>query len=206
MKLKIYPKNPAQRHILQIKDVLLKGGLVIIPTDSVYAVACSADQPKAIKKLAQLKGGDSDKSNLSFLFSDLSMIAGYTKPIQKDHYKLMNRLLPGPFTFILPSNGLTNKIFPQRKTIGIRIPENNIPLFLIREMGIPLITTSVHDNDQILEYTTDPKIIIRNWEGKVDMIVDGGYGNNEASTVLDCTGEGITMIRQGIGEIDEVLA
>ena len=206
MKLRMYPKSPAPRHISILKEVLNNAGLIIIPTDSVYAVACAANQPDAIKKLADLKQTTVEKSNFSFLFADLAMVSEYTKPINKDHYKIMNRVLPGPFTFILQSDHNVNKIFPGRKTIGIRIPDHNIPLQLIKELGYPLITTSVHDADEIIEYTTDPELICRNWEGKVDVIIDGGYGNNEASTVLDCTDGGITMIRQGIGEVDEVLA
>ncbi len=206
MKIRIYPKSPAPRHISLIKEALMNGGLVIIPTDSVYAIACAANQPEAIKKLAELKGISADKTNLSFLFSDLAMVSEYTKPIDKDHFKIMNRVLPGPFTFIVASNGLVEKIFPGKKTIGIRIPDNNVPLLVVKELGIPLITTSVHDDDEIVEYTTDPDLISQKWEGKVDLIADGGYGNNEPSTVLECTKSGITMIRQGIGEVDEVMA
>lgn len=205
MKLKIYPKSPAPRHIAMLKEVLEKGGLIIIPTDSVYAIACAANQPKAIKKLSQLKGNKVDASNLSFLFSDLSMVSEYTRSVNKDHFKIMNRVLPGPFTFILPSSASVKRIFPNKKTIGVRIPDNNIPLSLIQLLGIPLITTSLHDEDEILEYTTDPELIAKNWEGRVEMIVDGGYGNNEPSTVLECSEEGITMIRQGIGEIEDEL-
>lgn len=205
MKLRIYPKSPAPRHIHQIVEVLSKGGLVILPTDGVYAIACAADQPKAINTLAQLKSNQ-DKNNLSFLFSDLAMVGVYSRPIGKDHYKLMNRVLPGPFTFILNAGAQVQKIFPQRKTLGVRIPDHLIPLSVIKEIGIPLITTSVHDNDEWFDYTTDPEIIANNWEGKVDLIVDGGYGNIEPSTIIDCTTDTITMIRQGIGEIDEMLA
>ena len=205
MKLKIYPKSPASKHISIIKDVLNNGGLIIIPTDSVYAIACAANQPKAVKKLTALKKNAIEKSNFSFLFSDLTMVSEYTKKLSKNHFKIMNKVLPGPFTFILQSNASVNKIFPGKKTIGVRIPEHQVPQLLIRELGIPLVTTSLHDDDVILDYITDPELIIEKWLGKVDLIVDGGYGNNEASTVLDCTGTGITMIRQGIGEIEEVM-
>jgi tRNA threonylcarbamoyl adenosine modification protein (Sua5/YciO/YrdC/YwlC family) len=204
MKLRMYPKSPAPRHISILKETLRNGGLIITPTDSVYAIACAADQPQAIQRMAELKG-NVDPSNFSLLFSDLAMVSEYTKPISKDHYKMMNRVLPGPFTFILQSNGNVSKIFPNRKTIGVRIPDNNVPLYIIRELGIPLITTSIHDNDAILDYTTDPDLISTNWEGKVDIVIDGGFGNNEPSTVLDCTDQGITMIRQGIGELDEAI-
>jgi len=206
MRVKIYPKSPAPRHISMLRETLENGGLIIIPTDSVYAIACAANQPEAIKKLASLKSTSVEKANFSFLFADMSMIGDYAKPITNYHFKLMNRVLPGPFTFIIPSNGGVSKIFPNRKTIGIRIPNNNIPRLLIEELGIPLITTSIHDDDKLIDYTTDPEIIEKNWGNKVDVIVDGGYGNNEPSTVLECTSEGITMIRQGIGELDEVAA
>lgn len=202
MKLRIYPKSPAPRHISQIAEVLNRGGLVIIPTDSVYAVACAANHPKAIEKLAQLKL-NSDKNSLSFLFSSLSMVGEYSKPVSKDHFKLMNRVLPGPFTFILNANQAVQRIFPHRKTIGIRIPDHPLPLEVIEAINFPLITTSVHDQDDVSEYTTDPELISKNWEGKVDLIVDGGYGHNEPSTIIDCTSDTITMIRQGIGEIEE---
>lgn len=204
MKLRIYPKSPAPRHISQIAETLRNGGLVILPTDGVYAITCAANQPKAIEKLSKLKT-NRDNQQLSFLFSDLAMVSDYTKPVTKDQYKLMNRVLPGPFTFILNSGGPVHKIFPHRKTIGVRIPDHQIPLGVIHEMGIPLLTASVHDQDDLIEYTTDPELIIRNWEGRADLIVDGGYGNLEPSTVIDCTTDTITMIRQGIGEIDEML-
>jgi len=203
MNLRMYPKSPAPRHITILKETLQKGGVIIIPTDSVYALVCAANQPEAIKKMAQLKG--TDPSHFSLLFSDLTMVSEYSKQLNKDHYKLMNRVLPGPFTFILQANGELQKIFPGRKTMGVRVPSNNIPQFLIKELGVPLITTSIHDDDALIDYTTDPELIARNWEGKVDVIVDGGFGNNEPSTVLDCTDDGITMIRQGIGELDEVM-
>lgn len=203
MNLRMYPKSPAPRHIAILKETLSNGGVVIIPTDSVYALVCAANQPDAIKKMSVLK--KADPTHFSLLFSDLAMVSEYSKPLNKDHFKIMNRLLPGPFTFILQSNNELQKIFPGRKTMGVRIPSNNIPQFLIAELGVPLITTSIHDDDTLLDYTTDPELIARNWEGKVDVIVNGGFGNNEPSTILDCTDQGITMIRQGIGELDEML-
>ncbi len=203
MNIRMYPKSPAPRHIAILKETLDNNGLIIIPTDSVYALVCSSEKPEAIKKMALLKG--CDPSHFSLLFSDLAMVSDYSKPINKDHYKLMNRVLPGPFTFILQANGNLQKIFDGRKSLGARIPSNNIPLILIKELGAPLICTSIHDDDALIDYTTDPELIIRNWEGKVDVIVNGGYGNNEPSTILDCTDGGITMIRQGIGELDELM-
>lgn len=206
MKLKAFSKNPAPKHIDQIADILNNSGLVIIPTDGVYAFACRADKPQAIEKLSAVKGQDFNPSKLSFVFSDLSQVGAYTKPLTNATFKLMNRLLPGPFTFILNADNKVGKIFPGKKSIGIRIPQHEIPLSLVRSMGTPILTTSVHDDDEIIEYTTDPEKISAKWENKVDLVVDGGYGNNEPSTVLDCTGKELTMIRQGIGQLEESFA
>jgi len=204
MKLKVYPKAPAPRHIEQICEVLKAGGIVVLPTDSVYSFACSSDHPDAIKKLAGLKGISVEKANFSFVFSDLSMLASFSKQLSNDAYKLMNRLLPGPFTFILNASSHVGRIIPGKKTIGIRVPDNHVPRELVKALGVPLLTTSVYDDDAILEYTTDPEQIADRWESEVDMVVDGGFGHNEPSTVLDCTGSEVVMIRQGIGELEEV--
>lgn len=204
MRLKVYPKSPAPRHISQAAEVLQSGGVIILPTDSVYSFACLATSLPGIQKLAELKGIPMDKARFSYVFADLAGLAGYSKPLSNDAFRLMNRLLPGPFTFILNANGNVNKIFPQKKTLGVRIPSNEVPLQLVKELGAPLLTTSIHDDDAILEYTTDPDLISDRWEKHVDLFVDGGYGHNEASTVLDCTGTEIILTRQGIGELQEV--
>lgn len=205
MRLKVYSKAPAPRHVQQIITELKKGGVVVLPTDSVYCYAVDASHPGAIARLARIKGVPVEKANFSFLFSDLTMLGNYTRQVNNTVYKIMNRLLPGPFTFILNASTQVGKIIPNKKTIGIRVPNNNIPLDIIRELGNPLLTTSVYDDDAILEYTTDPDLIAQRLEDEVDLIVDGGYGHNEPSTVLDCTGDEVVMIRKGLGAIEELV-
>lgn len=205
MRLKVYAKSPAPRHISQIVDILKIGGIVIIPTDSVYSFAVDSGNPAAVKKLAALKGIPVERANFSFVFPDLSMLADYTKQVNNNVFKIINRLLPGPFTFILHASSSVGKMIPNKKTIGIRIPDNEISLALVRELGRPVLTSSVYDEDTILEYTTDPGLIADRHENEVDLVVDGGFGHNEASTVLDCTGEEIIMIRKGLGEIEELV-
>ncbi|MCZ2442353.1 MAG: threonylcarbamoyl-AMP synthase [Flavobacteriales bacterium] len=203
MKIKIYPKSPAPRHIQQAVDVLKEGGVIIMPTDSVYAFACLSTHPDGVKKMAELKGIPLEKANFSFVFSDLSMLGEYARKVNNETFKLMKRLLPGPFTFILNAGQAVSKIIPSKKTLGVRVPDNKIAIEIIRELDAPLLTTSVYDDDSILEYTTDPDTITNKYEKVVDLIVDGGYGHNEPSTVLDCTGAEILLIRQGIGETEE---
>jgi len=202
MLLKIHPDNPSQRQILKVVDVLEKGGVVIYPTDTVYGMGCDIRQNKAIEKIASLKGVNPENPDFSFIFYDLSHLAEYTRPINNSIFKLIKRNLPGPFTFILKANNLIPKLFKkQKKTVGIRIPENNIILEIVRELGRPILTTSIHDPDEIIEYTTDPELIHEKYNHIVDIVVDGGYGNNEPSTVVDCTSDEPVIIRQGIGEL-----
>lgn len=203
MKIKMYPKSPAPRHVQQAVDVLKEGGVIIIPTDSVYAFACMSTHPNAIKRMAEIKGISVEKANFSFVFSDLSMLGDYARLVSNDAFKLMKRLLPGPFTFILNAGQAVAKMIPSKKTIGIRLPDNKIPVELVRELGVPILTTSVYDDDSILEYTTDPDVIADKYEKIVDLVIDGGFGHNEPSTVLDCSGSEVVLIRQGIGEIEE---
>jgi tRNA threonylcarbamoyl adenosine modification protein (Sua5/YciO/YrdC/YwlC family) len=199
----IHPDNPDQRKIKLAVEVLNKGGIIIYPTDSVYNIGCSLEKKRAIEKLAQLKGLKLKKANFSILCSDLSHLSEYTKPIDRPTYKLLNKNLPGPFTFILSASNKIPKLFDtNRKTIGIRIPDNNIVKALIEELGHPLVTTSLHDDDEILEYTTDPSQIEEKWEKRVDGIIDGGYGNNIASTVVDLSDGDVDILRQGIGELE----
>jgi tRNA threonylcarbamoyl adenosine modification protein (Sua5/YciO/YrdC/YwlC family) len=203
MMVKIYPKNPSPERIREVVQVLSRDGVVIFPTDTIYAIGCSIYSPKAIEKVARLKGINPKTANFSFLCRDLSQIADFTRPFSNDVYKLMRRSLPGPYTFILNAgNNLPKILGYKKKTVGIRIPENDILLEIIQELGHPLMSTSVHDDDEVLEYLTDPELIHERYENRVDLVVDGGYGDNTPSTIIDCTGEEILMVREGKGEID----
>ena len=202
MLIRLYEENPSLKHIKQVVKVLKNGGLVIYPTDTVYGLGCDIRNHKAIEKLAKIKGLDSKKANFSFICKDLSQVAEYTTPISNHIFKIMKRNLPGPFTFILEANNKVPKLLKNRKkTLGVRVPNNNIILEIVSELGNPVLTTSIRDDDDIVEYTTDPELIHEKYADIVDLVVDGGYGNTEASTIVDCTGEDIEIIREGIGEL-----
>jgi tRNA threonylcarbamoyl adenosine modification protein (Sua5/YciO/YrdC/YwlC family) len=204
MMVKIYAENPAPKHIKLVIETLASGGVVIFPTDTVYALGCSIDQPRALDRIAQLKGIKKEKANFSFLVNNLSMLAEFTKPFDNSTFRLMRKNLPGPFTFILNANNKVPKIFQsKKKTIGIRIPDNNILTSIIEEIGNPLVSTSIHDEDEVIEYTTDPDLIYEKYKERVDLVIDGGYGDNQASTVVDCTGDEPEIIRQGKGILEE---
>ncbi|MFA8298602.1 MAG: L-threonylcarbamoyladenylate synthase [Hyphomicrobiales bacterium] len=203
MLLKIHPETPDPRHLKTVVECLLDGGVVILPTDTIYAATCNIKKSKAVDKIAKLKGVKKEKANFSFLFSDLSQLSDYTRPISNDVYKLMKKCLPGPYTFILDANNNIPKIFQsKKKTIGIRIPDNNIALNIIKELGNPIMSTSIRNEDDILEYITDPELIYEKYENFADIIVHGGYGDNLASTIIDCTNHEIQLIREGKGEIN----
>ncbi len=203
MLIKLYNDNTNQQDVLKIVDILKSGGIVVYPTDSVYGLGCDINNQKAAERIAKLKGTKLEKANFSFIFDDLSHLSDYTRPINNYIYKVMKRNLPGPFTFILDANNNVPKIFKsKKKTIGIRIPDNNIIRKIVEELGNPIMTTSVHDDDEIVEYITDPELIYENFKDKVDIVVDGGYGNNVASTVVNCVDNEIEIIRQGAGELD----
>jgi len=200
--IKIYNDNPNSREIRKAVEVLNSGGIIIYPTDSVYGLGCDINKPRAVERIAQIKGEKLEKANFSFIFYDLSHISEFTRQINNDVFKSMKRNLPGPFTFILEANANIPKIFKsKKKTIGIRVPDNNIIREIVRELGNPIMTTSVLDDDEVIEYTTDPELIFEKYKDIVDLVIDGGFGNNEASTVIDCTGEEMEIIRQGIGEL-----
>ena len=199
----VHPDNPDNRKVALIVDILSKGGIIIYPTDTVYALGCSLAHKKSIVKLAQLKGLKTKKADFSIIFSDLSKLSDYTKHIDRPTYKLLNKNLPGPFTFILNASNNVPKLFDSnKKTIGIRIPDNRITMAIVEALGTPLVTTSLHDEDDIIEYTTDPYLIEEKWQHLVDGIVDGGYGNNEPSTVVDLSDGDVEIVRQGIGELE----
>lgn len=203
MLLKIYPENPDEKRIQQVIDLLKKGGVIVYPTDSVYSMGCDMTNRRAVEKMAQLKGVKLEEANFSLICYDLSNISEYTIQFGTNLYKMMKRALPGPYTFILNANKNIPKLFQSKKqTIGIRVPDNNIARTIVNQLGNPMLSTSVHDDDEILEYTTDPELIHERYENKVDLVIDGGFGNNEASTVIDCTGETPEILRQGIGEVD----
>ncbi len=202
MLLKIHPDNPDERKIQQVIKCLKSGGIIIYPTDTIYGIGCDITQTKAIEKICQIKGIKSKKANLSFICHDLSHLADYTQPFNKSIYRLMNKNLPGPFTFILKGNNQLPKFFKKKKTVGIRVPDNNIARRIVEELGNPLLSTSLKIEDDINEYLTDPDEIYDNFQNLVDIVIDGGYGSNEASTVVDCTDGEAEIIRQGKGELE----
>jgi len=202
MLVRLHPDNPTPRVVQQIVECLNGGGIIIYPTDSVYGIGCDMNQPKAIDRVARLKGVKPEKADFSLICYDLSHISDFTRPMENTVFKLMKRALPGPFTFILNANNQVPKHFrSSKKTIGIRVPDNNIPREIVKELGNPIITTSLKDDDEIVEYTTDPELIYERYKNQVDMVIDGGFGNNQASTVVDCTSGEPEIIRQGIGEL-----
>ncbi len=202
MLLKMYNENPGQRHVKMICDILKNGGIIIYPTDTVYGLGCDIFNSRAVEKVAQLKGVKPEKANFSFIVSDLSHLSNYTRFVDNQVFKLMKSVLPGPYTFILHANSSVPKILKNRKkTVGIRIPDNNIILEIVRELGNPILTTSIHDTDEIIDYTTDPELIYDNFKDKVDAVINGGFGGNVPSTVIDCTSEVPMIIREGAGEI-----
>lgn len=198
----IHPQNPDPQKIALIADLLERGGIIVYPTDTVYALGCSLQHKRAIEKLAKLKGIKLKHANFSIIFNDLSQLSDYAKHIDRPTYKILNKNLPGPFTFILEATSKITKLFDSsKKTVGIRIPDNNIVLQIVERLGHPLVTTSVHDEDEVIEYSTDPSLISGQWEDKVDAVIDGGYGLNIPSTVVDLSNGDVDIIREGIGEL-----
>jgi len=203
MLLKIHPENPNQREIGIIVDILKKGGIIIYPTDTVYGYGCDIHNLKAIEKIARIKNLDPAKSHFSFICYDLSHLSDFTKQIDSSVYKILRKNLPGPFTFILQANNNVPRIFKsKKKTVGIRIPDNNIAREIVKELGNPILTTSVITNDDIIEYITDPELLHENFGHLVDAVIDGGAGKNIPSTIVDCTSNELEIIRQGVGELE----
>jgi tRNA threonylcarbamoyl adenosine modification protein (Sua5/YciO/YrdC/YwlC family) len=203
MLIRIYPENPNPRHIRQIVDLLEVGGIIIYPTDTIYALGCDIKANKTIEKIARFKGLNPENPDLSLIFHDMSQLSEYTVIRDNSTFKLLKHNLPGPFTFIVRANNQIPRLFKnKKKTVGIRIPDNNITLEIVRELGRPVITTSIHDPDEIIEYTTDPELIHEKFRDFADIVIDGGYGKNEASTVVDCTGDEPEIIRQGLGNLE----
>ncbi len=201
MLIRIYPENPNPREIDKVVQFLRDGGLIVYPTDTVYGLGCDIFHTKAVEKICRYKGIDVRKANLSFICYDLSHISEYAK-VSNDTFKLMKKNLPGPFTFILNGNNNLPKLFRNKKTVGIRIPDNNVIRELVKGLGNPILSTSVHDNDdEIQEYFTDPELIHERYENIADVVINAGYGSLEPSTVVDCTGDEPVIVRQGKGEL-----
>ncbi len=204
MLIKIYPDNPNPKAISQVVDCLRDGGIVIYPTDTIYGIGCSIESHSAVDRIIQMKRIDTRKAHLSFICNDLSNISDYTRPISSTVFKLMKRNLPGPFTFILNANNNVPRLFKnKKKTVGIRIPDNSIIREIVRELGVPVLSASVRDEDEVIEYSTDPELIHEKFNHIADIVIDGGYGDNEPSTVVDCTGDSYEIVRQGKGILEE---
>ena len=200
--LKIYPENPNPKALQKVVEVLKRGGLVIYPTDTVYGLGCDITNVKALERIAKIKGIKLERSNFSFICYDLSNLSDYVTQIETPIFKLLKRNLPGPYTFILPGANTLPHPFKKKKTVGIRIPDNSIALGIVEALGNPIVSTSIHDEDEILEYTTDPELIYEKWGSKVDLVIDGGYGDNQPSTVIEIKGSEVSVIREGKGSID----
>lgn len=200
--VKIYEENPNEREIDKVVTILKKGGLIIYPTDTVYGVGCDITNAKAMSKIAKIKNIKLDKANFSFICYDLSNLSDYVKQIDTPIYKILKKTLPGPYTFILPGNNNLPKAFKNKKTVGIRIPDNMIIRELVKKLGNPIVSTSIYDEDDLIEYTTDPELIFEKWEFRVDIVIDGGYGGNIPSTIIDLSDGEITVLREGKGSID----
>lgn len=203
MILKIHPKNPEPRKIAEVVAVLAKGGVAIVPTDTIYAFVCDLSQYKGFEKICRIKGIKPEKAKFSLLCKDLSNISNYTKPFDRAIYKLLNKALPGPYTFLLEASNEVPSLFrSKKKTIGLRIPDHPIIQELIEALGRPLVSTSLHDLDEIVEYPSDPELIAEQWESVVDVVVDGDFGHIVASTIIDCTSGEAVLLREGAGSSD----
>ena len=203
MLIKLYEKDPDQRQIDKLVLLLKNGGVIIYPTDTVYGIGCDITKARAVERVARIKGIRPDKARFSFICSDLSHLSDFARHVDNRTFKLMKSYLPGPFTFILKaSSSVPRSVKNNRKTVGIRIPDNNIILEIVRQLGHPILTTSLKEDDEILEYPTDPELIHEEYEHLVDAVIDGGYGGMVASTIVDCSGDEPEIIREGLGEID----
>jgi tRNA threonylcarbamoyl adenosine modification protein (Sua5/YciO/YrdC/YwlC family) len=200
--IKIYEDKPNPKEIKRVVDVLRSGGLVIYPSDTVYALGCDITHKGALERIAKIKGVKLEKANFSFICEDLSNLSDYVKQINTSTFKLLKRALPGPYTFILPGNNNLPSVFKKKKEVGIRVPNHPITQAIVSALGNPIVSTSIKDDDEVIEYTTDPELIWEKWDKRVDIVVDGGYGGNVASTVIDLTGDEPVLIREGKGSLD----
>ena len=200
--IKIYEENPNPKEIKKVIDVLRSGGLIIYPTDTVYGLGCDITNTRALEKIARIKGVKLEKANFSFICEDLSNLSDYVKQIDTSTFKILKRALPGPYTFILPGSKQLPSVFKKKKTVGIRVPDNAIALEIVKQLGNPIVSTSIHDEDEIIEYTTDPELIYEKWDKLVDLVIDGGYGGNEASTIIDFSEGEPIIVREGKGSLE----
>ncbi|MBP7396394.1 MAG: threonylcarbamoyl-AMP synthase [Flavobacterium sp.] len=200
--IKIYEDKPNEAAIAKVVKVLRDGGLVIYPTDTVYGLGCDITNSRALEKIAKIKGIKLEKANWSFICHDLSNLSDYVRQIDTATFKILKRALPGPYTFILPGNNNLPKEFKKKTTVGIRVPDNNIILELVRQLGNPIVSTSIRDDDDVIEYTTDPELIFEKWQNLVDVVIDGGYGDNIGSTIIDLSDYEPVVVREGKGSLD----
>lgn len=200
--VRIYEENPNPKDIKRVVEVLRKGGLIIYPTDTVYGLGCDITNTKALEQIARIKGVKLEKANFSFVCHDLSNLSDYVKQIDTTTFKILKRALPGPYTFILPGAKSLPSVFKKKKTVGIRVPSNNIALEIVKELGNPIVSTSIHDDDEVIEYTTDPELILEKWDNLVDLVIDAGYGDNQPSTVIDLSESEPVIIREGKGSLE----
>ncbi|MEM8520928.1 L-threonylcarbamoyladenylate synthase [Flavobacterium sp. PL12] len=200
--IKIYENKPNEAAIAKVVKVLRDGGLIIYPTDTVYGLGCDITNTKALERIAKIKGIKLEKANFSFICHDLSNISDYVRQIDTSTFKILKRALPGPYTFILPGNNNLPKEFKKKTTVGIRVPNNSIALEIVKVLGNPIVSTSIRDDDDVIEYTTDPELIFEKWQNLVDLVIDGGYGDNVGSTIVDLSGDEPIIIREGKGSLD----
>jgi len=206
MLIRINSEKPQSESIEQVAECLRRGCIVIYPTDTVYGMGCDITQPKALERLCRLKGIKPEQANFSIICHDLSHLADFTRPLDNHVFRVLKKALPGPYTFILEANAKVPKIFQgKKKTVGIRIPDNNICRAIVKALGNPIASTSVHDDDDLMEYYSDPEMIEAKYGDKVELVVNGGFGNLQPSTVIDCTGGEFTVIREGMGEVSAIL-
>ncbi len=200
--IKIYEENPNPKEIKRVVKILRDGGVIIYPSDTVYALGCDINNHRALERVAQLRGVKLEKANFSFVCEDLSNLSDYVRQIDTPTFKLLKRNLPGPYTFILPGNNNLPTVFKKKREVGIRVPDNAITRAIVHELGNPIISTSIKDEDEVIEYTTDPELILEKWDKLVDLVIDGGYGGNIASTVIDLTGAEPEVLREGKGSLE----
>ena len=200
--VKIYEENPNPKEIDKVVNILKRGGLIIYPTDTVYGLGCDITNTKALERIARIKGVKLEKANFSFICNNLSNLSDYVKQIDNITFKILKRALPGPYTFILPGAKNLPSVFKKKKTVGIRVPNNNIALAIVERIGNPIVSTSIRDEDEILEYTTDPELILEKWDKLVDLVIDGGYGDNQPSTVIDLSDSEPLIVREGKGSLE----